>query len=170
MNNNIDLLEFFNLSRQIFGVCPNTKTIFRLSDGHVYTKTKPMKDWMQIFDNKSSVLEDKEAKLEEERSKIKVKARIAGRKEADKIVRKIDKIFTPNKLNPDDSKVIFNPVDFVVFNGLKDDNMKNVLFYDEKKTDNNERELQRSLEKTIEKGNYEWVTIRIDNDGNIKCE
>ena len=42
-----NLLKFFQLQRQIFGVCPNTGSIFRLSECHIYVKKKPEPDWMQ---------------------------------------------------------------------------------------------------------------------------
>jgi hypothetical protein len=39
MTNN-QLLKFFQLQRQIFGVCPHTGNVFRLSDCHIYVKEK----------------------------------------------------------------------------------------------------------------------------------
>lgn len=38
-------------------------------------------------------------------------------------MKQVDKVIHPQKLNPDDAKVIFHPVDYAVFNGMKDSNM-----------------------------------------------
>jgi len=58
-------------------------------------------------------------------------------------------------------------VDYVVFNGMKAASMKNLLLLDRSGTTGERRALQRSIEKTISKCNYEWVTISIDDDGNV---
>ena len=115
MENN-QLIKYFSLQRQIFGICPHTKQIFRLSDCNIYLKKKPEPDWLQKIDNAQGRIDSALVKLDEKESEIREKAKEKGRKEADKKVKRIDKIFNPLKLNPDDSKVIFHPVDYIVFN------------------------------------------------------
>ena len=85
------------------------------------------------------------------------------------MVRKIDKIFHPLKLNPDDSKVIFHPVDYIVYNGMKTGQMKNLILMDKAKGATDKR-LQQSIQKVIEKKNYEWITLRVEENGSIKQE
>jgi len=168
MTNN-QLLKFFQLQRQIFGVCPHTGNIFRLSDCHIYVKKKPEPDWLQQIETAQAKITSAEEKLDEKEEGIREKARIAGRNEASKMVRKIDKIFHPLKLNPDDSKVIFHPVDYIVFNGMKSGQMKNLILMDKAKG-NKDKRLQQSIQKVIEKRNYEWITLRVEDNGNIKQE
>jgi len=52
---------------------------------------------------------------------------------------------------------------------MKSGQLKNVLFLDkvQKQTD---KRLQQSIQKVIEKGNYEWVTLRVEENGDIKEE
>lgn len=168
MTNN-QLLKFFQLQRQIFGVCPHTGNVFRLSDCHIYVKKKPEPDWLQQIEAAQTKISKAEEKLDEKEETIREKARIAGRSEATKLVRKIDKIFHPLKLNPDDSKVIFHPVDYIVFNGMKTGQMKNLILMDKAKGATDKR-LQQSIQKVIEKKNYEWITLRVEENGNIKQE
>lgn len=168
MTNN-QLLKFFQLQRQIFGVCPHTGNVFRLSDCHIYVKKKPEPDWLQQIEAAQTKISKAEEKLDEKEETIREKARIAGRSEATKMVRKIDKIFHPLKLNPDDSKVIFHPVDYIVFNGMKTGQMKNLILMDKAKGVTDKR-LQQSIQKVIEKKNYEWITLRVEENGNIKQE
>ncbi|MBI5747685.1 MAG: hypothetical protein HZA00_01070 [Nitrospinae bacterium] len=169
MENN-QLIKYFSLQRQIFGICPNTKEIFRLSDCNIYLKKKPEPDWLQKVESAQNRIDLASERLVEKESGIREKAREKGRKEADKKVKKIDKIFNPLKLNPDDSKVIFHPVDYIVFNGKKDGAMKNIILIDGKKTNKNDKQLQRSIDKVIEKENYEWVTLKVEEDGKITEE
>lgn len=43
------------------------------------------------------------------------KARKAGRKQADKLIKKVDPVFASLKLNPDNAKVVFHPIAFFSF-------------------------------------------------------
>lgn len=165
-----NLIKFFQLQRQIFGVCPHTGNVFRLSDCHIYVKKKPEPDWMQQLEASQARIDSASEKLDEKESDIREKAREAGRKEAMKSVKKIDNIFNPLKLNPDDSKVLFHPVDYIVFNGMKSGQMKNLIFMDKKKQTNADKKLQQSIDKVIEKENYEWVTLRVEESGKITEE
>lgn len=164
-----ELLNFFQLQRQIFGVCPNSGQVFRLSDCQIYVKKKPTPDWMQKIEAAQERIYQAEERLDEKEYSIRDKARAEGRKEANKVIKKVDKIFHPLKLNPDDSKVIFHPVDYVVFNGMKNGNLKNLILMDKVK-DTSDKRLQHSIRKTIEHGDYEWVTLRVHDNGDIKEE
>lgn len=167
------ILDFFTLHRQIFGICPDPDcgSIFRLSDCHVYLKKRPVADWMDALAREEERLARLEEKLEEREQEIREKAREAGRRQAARAVRKIDSVFAPRKLNPDDAKVIFHPIDYVVFNGMKDkEAIKNIILLDRKPRSTDHRRLQRSIEKAIEKGRYEWQTVRANEDGTIKVE
>lgn len=168
MTNN-HLLEFFQLQRQIFGVCPHSGNVFRLSDCHLYVKKKPEPDWLQQIEAAQERINKASEKLDEKEDEIREKARQAGRKDADNLVKKIDKIFHPLKLNPDDSKVILHPIDFIVFNGMKAGQMRNLILLDKAKGNVSKR-LQQSIQKVVEKQNYEWVTLRVEDNGNIKQE
>lgn len=53
---------------------------------------------------------------------------------------------------------------------MKSGQMKNVLLVDSIKTTSVDKQIQKSIEKVVEKGNYEWITLRIEDDGNIKQE
>jgi predicted Holliday junction resolvase-like endonuclease len=90
------------------------------------------------------------------------------------MIKKVDKVFVPQKLNPDDAKVIFHPVDFVVFNGMKaganGDALKSIILLDSEKKTTDQKRIQKSIIQSVEKENYEWLTIRVDNDGFITQE
>ena len=114
-----ELIKFFAIQRQIFGVCTCCGEIFRLSDANVYIKKKPASDWMDKFEKSAARLDKTEEKINLEEGETREIAREKGRVAAMKTTKKIDTIFYPNKYNPDDVKVMFHPVDFVIFNGMK---------------------------------------------------
>jgi len=167
------IVDFFSLNRQIFGTCPHPDCgeIFRLSDCRVYLGKKPASDWMDALEREDNRLARLEAKLREKEEAVREKAREKGRSLAQRRVRQIDSIFTPRRLNPDDAKVIFHPIDYVVFNGMKGrERMKNVILLDREGVTTEQRRLQRSIEKTVEKGRLAWQTLRIGDDGTVKVE
>lgn len=166
MTNN-QLLNFFQLQRQIFGVCPHTQKVFRLSDCHVYIRKKPEPDWLQRIESAKQRMQNAIERFNEKES---IEADAKGRQKANKAVRRFDKVFNPQKLNPDDSVGIFHPVDYVVFNGMKVDNFKKVILLDSVKKTKEEKRLQKSIDKVVEKENYEWITFRVEDDGVIKQE
>lgn len=166
-----DLVKFFSLQNQIFGICPNSGVLFRLSDCKIYRKTKPTRDWMDNLDAEETRLGGIEERIEDKRTEMQDKARQKGREEANKQIKKVDKVFSPRKINPDDAKVLFHPIDYVVFNGMKNVcAMKNIVLLDRESKSADHRRLQKSIEKTIEKGNCEWVTLRVEENGKISEE
>ena len=166
-----DVVRFFALQRQIFGICPKCQDFFRLSDCKIFLKKKPVPDWMDKITFEEDSLDEAEKKLEEKKKDLQKKAQEKGRKSAQLAVKKIDPIFTPRKLNPDDAKVIFHPIDYIVFNGMKaPEPIKNIILLDRQAKDGNHRALQKSIERVVEQENYEWQTLRVQEDGKIKAE
>ena len=170
MTNN-QLIKFFQLQRQIFGVCPNTGNVFRLSECHIFVKEKrPEPDWLKKIETEQLRIDIISEKLDDRKNLVAEQAKIIGRKEADNAVRKFDKVFKPKKLNADDSKVIFHPIDYIVFNGMKTGLMKNIILMDRVKETTSEKQIQKSIAKVVEKQNYEWITLRVEDNGDIKQE
>jgi len=167
------IVDFFSLHRQIFGTCPSADCgeLFRLSDCRVYLRKKPASDWMDALDRMDARLASLEEKLQEKEADMREMARKKGRSLALKAVRRIDPIFTPRRLNPDDAKVIFHPIDYVVFNGMKEGGrIKNVILLDHVGTTADQRRLHRSIQRTVEKGRLEWQTLRVGDDGTVTTE
>ena len=166
-----EMVKFFSLQRQIFGICPNCGDFFRLSDCNIFLKRKPVPDWMDEIKKEKERLTELEEKLEEKKGELQEKAREKGRKLAKKAIRKIDPVFAPRKLNADDAKVIFHPIDYIVFEGMKDlGSIKDILLLDREAKDGNHRAIQRSIEKVVERENYDWQTLRVQEVGKIKVE
>ena len=163
-----ELIKFFSIQRQIFGVCTCCGEIFRLSDTKLFLKDKPQADWLDKYHNSEKRLDDQNDKIQASKEEKREKAREKGRLEATEIIERVDSIFTPNNYNADDSKPILHPVDFLIFNGMKQKDLKELILFDEEAKDKSKQALQKSIDKTIEQQNYEWVTIHVGNDGSIE--
>jgi predicted Holliday junction resolvase-like endonuclease len=160
-----ELVGFYRVQRNIFGICPKSGDIFRLSDCKVFLKSKPKRDWKDRLDHESARLDEIKEKLDDRENKMREAARKKGRQQAAVLVKSIDPVFTPRKLNPDDAKVLFHPVDYIVFNGMKTDSLRNLLLLDRNAASGDRKVLQRSVEKVVNRGDYEWATISVKEDG-----
>ena len=166
-----DMLKFFDLQRQIFGVCPRSHELFRLSDCKIFLKKRPVQNWMDKIEREDERLTAADERLDGKEEEMREKAREKGRRLAQRAVRKIDPIFSPRKLNPDDAKVVFHPIDYIVFDGMKrGGGIRKLVLLDREGQSTDHIKLQRSIEKVIEHDNYEWLTLRVDEDGSIKEE
>jgi predicted Holliday junction resolvase-like endonuclease len=163
--------KFFELQRHIFGICPQCNNFFRLSDSKIFLKKKPVLDWMDEIDLESQKLETREQEIAEKKKELQREASAKGRRLAQLEVNKIDRVFTPRKLDPDDAKVLLNPIDYVVFNGMNTaDSIKNIVLLDRQTKQPAHRKIQNSIEHAIDRENYEWQTLRVEKDGKIKVE
>ena len=123
---------------------------------------------MDKFEKSNVRLDKTEEKINLEEGETREIAREKGRAAAMKTTKKIDPIFYPNKYNPDDVKVMFHPVDFVIFNGMKKNDITNLVLFDREVKERSQKSLQKSIEKTVNKENYEWITMHVSEDGSFE--
>ena len=165
-----ELLGFLREQRHIFGCCPCCQQIFRLSDSRISYRTTYKPDWMDDLDDKLMKEEEKKAKFEEKRKELRDKAIDEERKKRLPILlNRAVPMFAKRHVNPQDVKTLFDPIDFVVFDGMNmDETVKRVLLLDELAKTAREKSLQESIKNTIETGALTWKTIQIMQDGTIE--
>ena len=74
------------------------------------------------------------------------------------------------KYNPYDIKPILHPVDFVIYEGMNDKKMNDIVFLSKKTGNPYLDKLHMSIDETIQKGLYDFKVARIDIDGNVCFE
>ena len=109
-----------------------------------------------------------EAKLDERLSELRQKARERGWKKARGRLKKLDPVFCGSGLEPQDVKVIFDPVEYVVFDGMTMEALRQILFIGEQPENKTQEGMQTSLQKALKKGNVEFATLRVADDGKIE--
>jgi len=158
-------IGFFKAQRNIFGTCPSCGEIFRLSDIKISYQRRFPTDWHDKLLAKDERISDKEDELEEKLAEIREKATEHARKVLlPQLLRKVDPIFTKLGYFPQDVKAIFDPIDFVVFDGMnRTEKVKRIVFMDHETEDTGQRAIQKSIERTIGEERYGWETIRISS-------
>ena len=70
---------------------------------------------------------------------------------------------------------LMDPVDFIVFDGMNDSReegkpelFKRILLLDRPTKQPRRRKVQKSLARTIKRGDYSWKTVRVGKDGRVE--
>lgn len=107
------------------------------------------------------------AKYDEKEQALREKALAAGQKAARKRLKRIAGPFVRRKIDPQDVKVLFDPIEFVAFRGMCDGGVKAVSLIDRPAANKERQKVQDSVSRAVEKGNYEWQELRIDGEGRV---
>ena len=75
-----------------------------------------------------------------------------------------------SKYPPQDVQPILNPIDFIVFNGLKQYKTVDEIIFLACKTGTSITPLKNTIKTTIQKQNYDFTLLRVDQKGNITHE
>jgi len=164
------LINFFEAQRNIFGICPHCQELFRLSDIKISYKAKFGKDWYDKLQEQEEKLQEEQIKIEETLKKIREKTIEKTRRVyLPKMLMQADPVFTPLGYYPQDVKALFDPIDFVIFDGMnRDDKVNRVVFMDEHNTKDEIRRVQHSIEMAIKHGNYSFQSVRLAKTGQIQ--
>lgn len=166
-----DILDAFQSFRTILCICPHCNEIHRLSDLRLQYEGKAPLTWLDTLDAKSRALDSKEERFDEKEKELRDAAAERGRKKVSKIINKsMVKELASLNLNPYDIKAIMHPVDYVVFKGMNDDDLKDVLFLSKKTSAPSLEAARRQVKDAVQEKNYDWKTARVSTDGKIEYE
>lgn len=68
------------------------------------------------------------------------------------------------RFNPSDARFIGSPIDFIVFDGLGDDEVRNIVFVEIKTGASNLSTRERSVRNAILDKNVEWLELKVNLD------
>jgi predicted Holliday junction resolvase-like endonuclease len=85
-------------------------------------------------------------------------------------LRDIARFYERNHLELEDLKLIFDPVDYVAFRGLSKKRCKSIEFIDREPMSRRQEKLQKSLDRALRGGNVSWITMRVADNGNVRCD
>ncbi len=160
----------FQEFRYIFGICPCCRELFRLSDAYIHTKGRAPRTLFDRLSERRRRLEVAEEKLGAEEASLREAARARGLRRAKRSLKRIDPTFSGKGLDPQDVKVLFSPVEYVVFDGLNTERLRRVLFVDRAPESLDRERVQESLCSALHKGNIEWKTLRVSPTGGLEMD
>jgi predicted Holliday junction resolvase-like endonuclease len=167
-----NLANIFGEFNSILAICPNPDCgeITRLSDVKPYLAGAKPTTKFDRLERQLEQLDRVEAVLEEKLTRLREKAQEQGWQKARAHLKSVDPCFCGCGLEPKDVKVVFDPVEYVVFDGMTDGFVKRVLLVCEEPADRRQEHAQQSIQNAVKKGNLDFVTLRVTNDGRVEKE
>src|SRR5438046_1595160 len=122
-----DIRTTFRELGHILGVCPCCGNMFYLSETRPYLSGKQPRSIVDQLRAAERRLECQEERLDLIESALREKAAAAGLRTAKRLLKKIDPVFSGAGYDPHDVKVIFDPVTYVVFNGMSRRRLRDIV-------------------------------------------
>jgi predicted Holliday junction resolvase-like endonuclease len=166
----MNLVAFMQEQKRILGICPCCGELFRLSDAALFTRQAPPPTPLDEVDAERRKAELAEQKFDEKAEALREAALRRGQAEARQRLRSIARPFVERDIDPQDVKVLFDPVEFVAFRGMAAGAVSAVVLIDRPAADAQHEALQRSVADAVEKGRYEWKVLRIDDGGRVEID
>ena len=164
-----DFLTVFTNFKTILCVCPNCKALPRLSELQIFSSKKTLKDWMDDWQERMNGLEEKVNEFSEKESMVREEAAKRAQAQVPKLIKKsLSDHIVSLKYNPYDIKPINHPIDLVVYDGMSDGDVKDVIFLHSK--NKAMQELHKSIHNAVENKEYDWKVVRISMDGKLEFE
>jgi len=170
------LLKTFQQFKSVLCICPHCSSLLRLSDIHNLRTTTPAPTtWLDEYDvlnkkieRKEALIGEKEDELYSKESDLRAKSVARGQKRVKTIVQKSLQNVYLKKYNPYDIKPILHPVDFVIYNGNNDEQIKEIIFLTKKSETSDLRQLQESIHECVKNKNYDFRETKVSNSGKIE--
>ena len=165
----LSLASLFGQLNRIMTVCPNPECgeLFYLAEANPYPSLKQEKSIIDRIRAEELKLENLEEQLALAESALRQKAAKLGLRAAKKALRTIDPVFSGSGYDPQDVKVLFDPITYVVFDGLAGRSVKQIVLLTEPAEDRETEQIHRSIESTVKAGNVDFHTMRVDGSGAV---
>jgi predicted Holliday junction resolvase-like endonuclease len=162
-----NLAGLFAQLGRVLCVCPHCADVFYLSEARPYLAGKQPHSFVDALRAEEIKLDRAEERLNEIESELRETAAKAGLRAAKRLLRKIDPVFSGSGYNPHDVKVIFDPVTYVVFHGMGSGRLREIVLLANPAKSATAERVQNSIETAVKKGNVEFKTLHVDNEGRV---
>ena len=166
----MNFLGAFSEMKRIYGICPCCGDPFRLSDASLFTKSAPPRTVFEELEDAIERVERRALRFDELEEQKREVARRLGQLAARRQIRSIAPFFVERKVDPDDVKVLFHPVDYIIFSGMERGRCGSVDFIDHPPENRKRARIHSSLQRAIRNGNLEWQTFRVDESGRVTLD
>jgi predicted Holliday junction resolvase-like endonuclease len=162
-----DIAKIFGALGELMGVCPCCGELFYVSEARPYYDGQKPQSALDRLRAEERRLDESEAKLDEIESDLRETAARAGLHATKRLLRKIDPVFSGSGYDPQDVKVIFNPVTYIVFDGMSQRKLNSIQLLAKPPENRATERIQISIAQAVKGGNVEFRTLRVDSRGRI---
>jgi len=164
-----NVLSIFTNFKNILCVCPKCSNVSRLSQLYLYSAEKTARTWLDDYEDRVRSFREMESEHDSKANEIREQAVQRGREQVPKLVSaSLSESITKLNYDPYDIKPINHPIDYVVYDGMNNDSIDNVVFLHEKNM--HLTKLHQSIENTVKNKQYDWKVARISKEGLLEIE
>ena len=152
--------------RDLWARCPHCEDEFRLADAGLFDATGrlPERAVQKLEELKAGVVESRDdlarrKRAATEKPKIAAKAANIG-----KVVEKIAPSLVGFPASPEDCRTLFEPIDYVVFQGLRKGSVEALFFVDVKSGNAQLTARQKEIRRTVEDGKVSLEVHAVPGD------
>lgn len=157
-----DIIKELKSNLNLYAECPTCGKSFQLNKAIMFYVDGPIPDEAKkIITKKENDLAMRKKELIKTRKKLKERAEKATISvNLGKILEKVAPAIRGFKYNPRDCRALFEPIDYLVFNGLSTENgdIDSMLFIDIKTGNAKLNYHQKQIKATVENGKVFWDT------------
>jgi predicted Holliday junction resolvase-like endonuclease len=99
--------------------------------------------------------------------KLRERAAKAGLRAAKRVLRKIDPVFSGSGYDPQDVKMMFDPVTYIVFDGMAQGEVTEIQLLATPPQSQAAALMQKTIDQAIRSGNVEFRTLRVGPEGRV---
>jgi predicted Holliday junction resolvase-like endonuclease len=116
------------------------------------------------------ILSSYEEDIGSQLSEAKREARLMGRIDAKLKLQKIDPFFSSRKIDPQDVRVLFDPIEYVVFTEMNGAGLEDIQLMSREPRSSSEEKICRSIEETVTRGDIDFQVVTVEEDGKVACD
>lgn len=168
----LSLTHIFGQLGRIVTVCPNPEcsALLYLSETNPHLSLRRDQTIIDRIRAEEFKLEKEEEQLELTESALRAKAARLGLRAAKRVLKTIDPVFSGSGHDPQDVKVLFDPITYVVFEGLAQRSVRKIVLLADAAKNSESEQINRPIQATVKEGNVEFQTMRIDDFGVVSCK
>lgn len=166
----MSFVQSFQEMKRIYGFCPCCSAPFRLSDATLRTRKTPPKTVFDELEDARDRLDLKRERFAALEDSIRARSRDQGRKALRERLGVFLPCFIKREVSLVDVKVLFHPIDYIVFHGKDEGRCLSVDFMDRPAESLSREKLHESLFAAIQHSRLEWQTYRITDDGRVTLD
>jgi len=179
------ICQTLNDFQMVLVICPCCGDISRLADCRMETSTfsSDVDELSELMQERKSVeflsaelrrnldlLVSDETEISEKLSEAKKEAKEAGRKDAKLKLLKIDPHFSGRDIDPQDVRVLFDPIEYVVFSRMTGDGLDKIELIGREPKSSQEEKVCRSIDETITRGDVDFEVLNVNESGGVDCD
>lgn len=152
------LADFIQAERNIYAQCPNCEEIHRMNEYKIFYGKKPPKDLLDQLREAEEEFEEKKQKIIEDRIEKSKQVYIG------KTLEHLAPTVATWGHKPRDCRFLAEPIDFIAFDGLFENNEVNKITFIEAKSGNAKlSQREKSIKNAVEKGEVFFEEFRLES-------